>query len=100
MRDIEQRIYEQAASEIGGVASHLSALIVERPWIGVIVKISMDEAAKSLEHQNIVLRQQPSLTEVHTHLEVDGLEVAVEVVFVGPAIGRDVLAVLPVEPIA
>jgi hypothetical protein len=60
----------------------------------------MDEAAERPEYQDIVVRQQSPLAEVEPHLEVDGLEVAVEVVVVGAAIGVDALAVLAVEPIA
>src|ERR1044071_4977131 len=60
----------------------------------------MDEAAKGSEHQDIVVRQQSSLAEVDAALEVDGLEVAVEVIFVAPAIGAHALAVVAVEEAA
>ena len=56
----------------------------------------MDEAAESAKDQDIVLGEKPPLAEVDAGLEVDGLEVAVQVVAIITAIGRDALAVLAV----
>jgi hypothetical protein len=58
----------------------LAAFEAEQAVDRVIVEIGMDKAAERPppEHQDIVLRQQSSLDEIEPHLEVDGLEVAVE----------------------
>src|SRR6266540_1531958 len=97
---IHKGVHEQPAPQIGGVASHLSALIIEGSSDGVIVEIGVDETTESAKDQDIVLRQEASLAEIDAGLEVDGLEIAVEVVAVGAAESRDALAVLTVEPIA
>jgi hypothetical protein len=68
-----------ARSADSGVASHLAAFEAEQAVDRVIVETGMDkDAERPPEHQDIVLRQQSSLDEIEPHLEVDGLEVAVE----------------------
>jgi hypothetical protein len=96
--DVDEGVDEQTAPQIGGIASDLAALIIEGACDGVVVEIGVDEAAEGPEDQDIVLRQKPAFAEIDAGLEVDGLEVAVEVVLVAPAVGRDALAVLAVEP--
>ena len=90
--DIDQGVDEQTAPQIGGVASDLPAVEAEDAVDGVIVEVGVDEAAKSPKDEDVVFREQIPLAEVDARLEVDRLEVAVEVVLVIAAIGRDALA--------
>ena len=91
---VEQRVDEQPAPEIGGVAAELAAFIVEGAVQRIVVEIGVNEAAKGPEHQDIVVAQQSPPAEIDAALEVDGLKVPVEVVFVAAAVGGDALAVL------
>jgi hypothetical protein len=52
---VKQGVYEQPASEIGGIAAHLPAVEAEQAIDGILVEIGMDEAAQSPEHQDIVV---------------------------------------------
>jgi hypothetical protein len=93
---IHKGVHEQPASKIRGVAADLAALIIEGSSDGVVIEVGVDEVAESPEDQDIVLRQESSLAEIDAGLEVDGLEVAVKIVFVAAAIGRHAFAVLTV----
>ncbi len=77
---VDQRVDEETASEIGGVAAHLAAVEAEQPVDGIVVEVRVDVAAERAEHEDVVVREQPPLAEIDARLEVDRLEVAVEVV--------------------
>jgi hypothetical protein len=83
-----------------GVASDLPAVEAEDAVDGVVIEVGVDVAAESPKDEDVVFREQSSLAEVDARLEVDRFEVAVEVVLVIAAIGRDALAIVAVEPIA
>ena len=97
---VDQGVDEEPASEVSGIAADLTAIEVEDAADGIVVEVRMDEAAERPEDENIVIREEAPLAEVDARLEVDGLEVAVQIVLVVAAIGVDALAVVAAEPIA
>ena len=57
----------------------------------------MDIAAERTKHENIVRGEKAPLAEIDAALEVGALEIAVEVVAIVPAIGRDIGVGIAVE---
>ena len=60
----------------------------------------MYKAAERAEHKNVVVREEAAFAEVETPLEVDGLEIAIEIVTIIPTIGRDVGIGVASEPLS
>jgi hypothetical protein len=97
---IQQRIDEQPASEIGGVAADLTAIEVEVCAELIVVEIAVHEPAEHAEHEDVALPKEVALAEIEPHLEIDYLELAIEVVAILAAEGGHALAVVAVEPVA
>ena len=70
---VEQRVDEEPAIEIGGIAADLSAREIELAEDVLVVEIAVHEAAQGSKHQNVAGRHQIARAEVQPHLVVNGL---------------------------
>jgi hypothetical protein len=94
---LDERVDEEAAFQIGGVDTGLAAFDVELADELIVIESAGHHAPEHPEHQRVAFRPHPLLAEIDAALEIGHVEIAIEIVAIGAAIGQAAGAILLLE---